>query len=90
MKVLLTLMVLASVSNTYAQIGWTLAQCRNTAAQPSHTGDAEMKALLIGTWAVDDDTTYTFTSDGRWLIADPKFPNNRVNPSTDGISKTAS
>jgi hypothetical protein len=40
--------------------------------------DAEMKQLLVGTWkgeGENNEETNTFTSDGRWLIADPAFPN---------------
>jgi hypothetical protein len=38
--------------------------------------DAEIKALLIGTWTGtgEEGWTYTFTPDGRWLTADPRYP----------------
>jgi hypothetical protein len=46
-----------------------------TPTQAARMGDAEMKALIVGTWNVDQGRTFTFTSDGRWIDTDPKFPN---------------
>jgi hypothetical protein len=40
-------------------------------ASVAMANDAKMKALLVGTWAIDDERTYTFTSDGRWFVAKP-------------------
>jgi hypothetical protein len=40
--------------------------------------DAEMKALMVGTWkgeGENNEVTNTFTSDGKWLTTDPAFPN---------------
>lgn len=53
-------------------------------ASAAVAGDAEMKALLTGTWTIDDDRTNTFTSDGRWIVTDPKFPNASEKDSTQG------
>jgi hypothetical protein len=49
-----------------------------TLASVAIAGDRQMKALLVGTWTVDEDTTNTFTADGRWFISDlrlPDYPN---------------
>jgi hypothetical protein len=74
----LTLMVL--ITAVFPMAVLNADEPKNAAAQTSQMGDAEMKALLIGTWAADEGRTYTFTSDGRWLIADPKFPNEPDDP----------
>jgi hypothetical protein len=55
-----------------------------TPTQAARMGDAEMKKLLVGTWEMDDDTTNTFTSDGRWITTDPKFPNASEDERTQG------
>ncbi len=46
-----------------------------TLASVAMADDAKMKALLVGTWTPGNRITYTFTSDGRFLVADPSQPN---------------
>jgi hypothetical protein len=46
-----------------------------SAASAKAMSDAEMKALLVGTWNEDvGGATSTFTADGRWIYTDPTLP----------------
>src|SRR5690349_14793685 len=64
MKMLLTLMVLASLVNAKAQIGWTLDQCRK------HWGRETIATYHMGSL---NDTTYSFGSEDYGIHKDVTF-----------------
>jgi hypothetical protein len=42
----------------------------NMAMAQATMSDAEMKTLLVGTWTSDDNRTFIFQPDGKWLVGD--------------------
>jgi hypothetical protein len=73
LKTMITMAVVAFALTTVVKAA---DEPKNSApTQTARMSDAEMKALLIGTWTVNDNTTEVFRSDGIWSGTEPRFPN---------------